>query len=88
MAKEVDINAEPEAPKKEPIGTVVDPSNFNWDDWEIYQTDVNLHFTFLGNPIYWLRLRILWGEFDGYGFVLGPFVLNLKIHRLIRLKEK
>lgn len=87
MAKEVDINAQPEgAEAKGPLQA--EPSNFNWDDWEIYQTDINFHFTFLGNPIYWLRAKVLWGGFDGYGFILGPIVMNIMIHRLIRLKEK
>ena len=85
MAKEVDINAVMEEHEIEEA--IVMFTVEKEPDWEIYRHDVNLHVTFYGNPICWLKLGLFWNAIDGYGIRVGPVQIIVQILKFTKLKR-
>lgn len=86
MGREVDINAVME--ENEMDEAIVMFSGQPEPEWEVYRHDVNLHVTFYGNPITWLRIGIYFNSIDGYGFRIGPLQVVLQVLKFTKLKRK
>lgn len=85
MGKEVDINAVMDEHEMEEA--IIMFSGQKEPEWEVYRHDVNLHVTFFGNPICWLRLGLFWNPLDGYGIRVGPLQIIVQILKFTKYKR-
>lgn len=84
MAKEVDINAVTE--ENETEDAILMFSGAKEPEWDVFRHDINLHVTFYGNPICWLRLRFIFNTIEGYGIRIGPLQIIVEILKFTNVK--
>ncbi|MEK6884791.1 MAG: hypothetical protein AABY22_34485, partial [Nanoarchaeota archaeon] len=51
-----------------------------------YRVDIDFTFKFFFNPISWLTFHIFFDELNGYGIRIGPAMVKIDIHKLIRFE--